>query len=74
MARLARRNPSIVQLSSTPDIMGGRLCVENTRVTADVVLANINAGLPPIQAYSHNPSLPTGSHMRAWPLDRDNLP
>ena len=62
MARPARLRTPPVRLVSTHDIMGGRLCVEGTRVPVDIVLANINAGAKPFDLYCDYPSLPHGSY------------
>ena len=63
MASLARRRePPLVRLTSTHGVMGGKLCVEGTRVLAETVLLNINTGATRFEIYDHFPSLPPGAY------------
>ena len=46
------------RVTSDPEIMGGWPCVSGTRVPARTIIAELRAGTPTRDIFSHYPSLP----------------
>lgn len=49
---------SKTRVVSNPNILGGIPIIEGTRVPVDNVLAEVKAGMPPLEIFSDYPSLP----------------
>lgn len=56
-----QRVPAKVEITCTPNIMGGMPCVDGTRVPAETILACINAGETVFEILRAYPYLPMGS-------------
>jgi uncharacterized protein (DUF433 family) len=49
-----------IEVMEKPDIMGGRPCVNGTRIPADTIIAYLKAGHSKFDIFSDYPSLPVG--------------
>lgn len=69
---MAGKPTPVVEITSTPGIMGGEPCVAGTRIPAQTIAACLDAGLSDYDIYMGYPWMPLGGieAVRRWKAGR----